>query len=91
MPEFISEPVEVVGEGATPQAFVWRGETKRVVAVEEEWQDYGFGATHPAARSWRTRRHRNCFRILASDGHRYELYLDRGSGERRWYLYRRLD
>ncbi len=91
-PEFIGEPVEVLhAEGvATPTAFIWRGTALRVVEVIEAWQDYGFGATHPAARNWRTRRHRNWYRVRAEDGCLYELYLDRGARQPRWYLYRRL-
>lgn len=93
MSEFIGEPVEVrVGPGpGAPASFTWQGRSLGVVEVVEAWQDYGFGATHPAARNWRTRRHRNCYRVRAEDGHLYELYLDRGSGQRRWYLYRRLE
>ncbi len=63
----------------------------RVVEVVQAWQDYGFGATHPAARNWRTRRHRNYYLVRAEDGRLYELYLDRGAKRRQWYLYRRLE
>ncbi|MGE5552379.1 MAG: DUF6504 family protein [Betaproteobacteria bacterium] len=93
MGEFISQPVDVqmTGDPGVPVSFAWRGLTLRVVEVLEQWQDWGFGATHPAARNWRTRRHRNYYRVRAEDGHVYELYLDRGAKERRWYLYRRLE
>ncbi|MCR4425376.1 MAG: DUF6504 family protein [Firmicutes bacterium] len=93
MSEFVGKPVKVStdAEGARPLAFVCEG---RIVAVREvlsEWQDWGFGGTHPAARSWRTRRHRNYFRLLGEDGKVYEIYLDRGGRARKWYLYRVLD
>lgn len=93
MPEFISEPIEVqAGDNLTaPASFVWQGRNFRVLAVVESWQDHGFGATHPVARNWRTRRHRNYYRVRAEDGRLYELYLDRGAGQRRWYLYRCLE
>lgn len=92
-PWFIGEAVAVEqAEGsAAPAAFTWRGATLRVVEVVGAWQDYGFGATHPAARNWRTRRHRNYYRVRAEDGRLYELYLDRGAKRRGWYLYRCLE
>lgn len=93
MPQFVSEPVvvELSGVPAVPESFTWRGTTLKVSEVLAEWQDWGFGATHPAARNWKTRRHRNYYRVRAVDGKLYELYLDRGSGRRRWYLYQVLD
>lgn len=94
MPEFIGRPVEVVTSGqvgGAPAAFVLDGSTLQVAAVIAAWQDYGFGAIPKEARNWRTRRHRSCFRVRASDGHTYELYLDRGEKCPRWHLYRRLD
>ncbi|MGE5507904.1 MAG: DUF6504 family protein [Chitinophagales bacterium] len=94
MPEFIGRAVEVVtsGEpGGAPQAFFLDGRKVTVAQVLAAWQDYGFGATPPNARNWRTRRHRNCFRVSGDDGHTYELYLDRGAKTPRWHLYRRVD
>lgn len=92
IPEFIGQPVEVffAAKPGPPRAFTWEGRTLAVVEVLEHWQDYGFGSTHPAARNWRTRRHRNYYRLRAEDGHIYDLYLDRGAKRPRWYLYRRV-
>lgn len=94
MPEFISQPIEVLfkEKPGPPVAFVWQGQTIEIVQILEQWQDWHHGATHPIARSWRTRRHRNYYRVKAGDGHVYEIYLDRSRLNRlQWYLYRRID
>lgn len=93
MPRFIGRParVECSAGGTTPTAFSWDETVIRVVEILAEWQDFGFGGAHPSARTWRTRRHRNYYRVLCHDGHTYELYLDRGSGQREWHVYRQVD
>ncbi|OPZ63621.1 MAG: hypothetical protein BWY85_01607 [Firmicutes bacterium ADurb.Bin506] len=94
MAEFLSRPISVQlsADGSRePAEFTADGETYRVVEIQSMWQDYGFGGTHPAARTWRTRRHRNYYRLRCDDGHTYEIYLDRASKRREWYLYRRID
>jgi len=68
-----------------PAAFVWRGTRYEVAALLSAWVDTGFGAGE-RTRTWWRRRHRNYYRVRASDGKAYELYLDRGSGRRDWYL-----
>ncbi len=83
--------VECSAGGTTPTALGWNDTTVQVVEILLEWQDFGFGGTHPAARTWRTRRHRNCYRVRCDDGHTYDVYLDRGSGRRRWHMYRQVD
>ncbi|HBK59607.1 MAG TPA: hypothetical protein DDZ84_02285 [Firmicutes bacterium] len=93
MPRFIGKPAEVEcsAGSTTPTAFAWNDTEMQVVKIVAEWQDFGFGGAHPIARTWRTRRHRNYYRILCSDGHTYEIYLDRGSGRREWHVYRQVD
>ncbi len=94
MAQFISRSILVEPSpngGGEPAAFTVDGETYRVLEIQSAWQDWGFGGTHPAARTWRTRRHRNYYRVLCDDGHAYEVYLDRSSGRREWYVYRRVD
>ena len=93
MAQFIGRPatVECSTEGADPVGFSWNGGSVQVVEILAAWHDYGFGGTYPSARTWRTRRHRNYFRMLCDDGHTYEIYLDRASGRRDWQVYRRLD
>lgn len=95
MPEFVGQPIKVIyaDKPAPPTAFIWEGRTIQILRVMEEWQDWSFGSTHPVARNWRTRRHRNYYRVLGDDGCVYEIYMDRASGGRRleWYLYRIVD
>ena len=92
--QFISERihVETDGEIKQPVAFRWKGREYQVVDVILAWFDWGFppGATQ---RDWRTRRHRNYFRVRTDSNEIFEIYLDRatpsGSGE--WYLFQQLD
>lgn len=93
MTRFIDERIEVETEGAIrqPKAFVWRGQHVPVTEIIHAWSDWGFS---PAAtqRNWRTRRHRNYYRLRAKDGRVFEIYLDRGTkpGRESWYLLQEL-
>ena len=80
------------GEVKQPSAFVWRGEEYTVAEVVHAWPDWGF-AQGAMQRNWRSRRHRNYFRVRTTSGEVYELYLDRGTkpGHQVWYLYQQLD
>jgi hypothetical protein len=93
VPYFIGKPakVECSPGGTAPTALAWNDTTVQVVEILSEWQDFGFGGTHPSARTWRTRRHRNYYRVLCDNGHTYEIYLDRGSERRQWHVYRQVD
>jgi len=91
----ISEPIEVElreTEMAVrePASFVWDGTRYEIVRIIDFWFDTGFGA-QKRGRAWYTRRHRNYYRVQASDGHIYELYLDRSGRRMQWHLYRRID
>ncbi|MEA3400030.1 MAG: DUF6504 family protein [Armatimonadota bacterium] len=91
----ISEPIEVQMEDTdlamrTPVAFVWDGTRYEIVRILDFWFDTGFGAQR-RGRSWWMRRHRNCYRVEASDGHIYDIYLDRSGSQREWVLYQRVD
>ena len=93
-PQFISEHISVTtdGEIKQPVAFRWKGNEYRVVEVILAWFDWGFppGA---AQRDWRTRRHRNYYRVRTGNGEIFEIYMDRAapSGDAQWYLYQRLE
>lgn len=78
----MSDPAEGV---QAPAWFVWRGERYEVTEVLSTRMEAGFGAGE-VTRTWYRRRHRNYWRVRASDGKVYELYLDRGSGRRIWTL-----
>lgn len=93
-PQFISEQIRVTtdGEIKQPISFAWKGTEYRVTEILLSWFDWGFppGASQ---RDWRTRRHRNYYRVRTSSGEVFEIYLDRAtpSGSSEWYLYQRLD
>jgi hypothetical protein len=90
--QFIGEKIDVDTGGTIkqPVAFQWQGKTFRVTAIIATWFDWGFS---PGAkqRDWRTRRHRNYFRVRADSGDVFEIYLDRARGPGEWYLYQKLD
>ncbi len=93
-PQFISEQIRVTtdGEIKQPVSFIWKGTEYQVTEIILSWFDWGFppGASQ---RDWRTRRHRNYYRVRTSSGELFELYLDRAtpSGNSEWFLYQRLD
>jgi hypothetical protein len=91
MQKFIDEPVEVqlAGDPPIPKAFRYRGEDFPVLKLVRTWSDWHFGAG-AKTRNWRTRRHRNYYRVLTASGE-FDLYLDRGvAGEPRWILYQQV-
>jgi hypothetical protein len=92
--EILSDPITVELQTDAvvmpgPAAFVWRGERHVVKRVLEVWQDHGFSDKRPRAHEWWERRHRNYYRVQTETGEVWELYLDRGSGRRKWYAARR--
>lgn len=91
---FIDEKVAVTcgGEVKSPKSFVWRDRTYTITELLHTWPDWGF-AKGAKQRNWRSRRHRNYYRVRTDSGEVFELYLDRGVklGREVWYLYQRLD
>ena len=91
---FIDEEIDVTVEGevSAPTEFTWRDEVYPIVHIVHQWPDWGFAAGS-SQRSWRTRRHRNYYRVETSSGSLWELYLDRNTsdGRPRWFLYQELD
>ncbi|MCP4581252.1 MAG: hypothetical protein GY839_06510 [candidate division Zixibacteria bacterium] len=87
---FISESIKVTRDkkDKSPVGFVWRGESKTIIRIISEWQDWGFASgVHKG--DWKQRRHRNYFRVECDDGKLYEIYLDRKtSGKPTWHLFR---
>jgi len=88
---FIGEKIEVKTstEEPTPLSFLWRGKEYRISRIVRQWHDHGFSQAAPT-RNWRTRRHRNNYVVEVDTGERFEIYLDRGSGRRDWYVYRKI-
>lgn len=94
MPRFIGEKivVETGGEVKQPVALTWRKQDYTVAEVIASWFDWGFSAA-TKQKDWRTRRHRNYFRLRLTSGEIFEIYLDRppASAEGEWVLYQILD
>ncbi len=89
--QLISEEIGVERQGLTPVAFTWRGERHEIAEVLRMWFDVKFGPTASRIRKgWWERRHRTYYRVRTSGGERFDLYWDRGSIGRRWFVYRRL-
>jgi hypothetical protein len=91
---FIDDRIEVELEGTIrqPRAIVWRGARIKVADILHVWSDWGFSVA-ATQRNWRTRRHRNYYRIRTEDGRLFEIYLDRGTkpGREAWFLFQELD
>lgn len=92
MDEFIGRQIQVRCEGFVkkPVAFCLGDHEHAIETIEEEWQDWGFGRTD-RQRNWRTRHHRNYYRVRTAEGELFEIYCDRPKPTRiRWYAHKRL-
>ena len=92
--QFISEEIAVVrnDDNGDPVSFRWNGRDVAIREIIEVWSDWGFPAGAPKRKTWRMRRHRNCFRVETTDGALFEMYHDRGlkiSGGK-WILHSRI-
>lgn len=89
---FIGERIEVKTspDSPTPLSFTWRGREYKITEIIHAWQDHGFSPASPRKRSWRLRHHRNVYVVLTDTGEQFEIYLDRGTGRRDWFIYRQL-
>ncbi len=87
---FIGEKIEVVSsdEEPRPLSFKWRGHEYSITEIVRSWQDHGFSEAAPRRRTWLMRRHRNVYLVSTDSGEVFEIYLDRGSGRRAWYIYK---
>jgi len=90
MSRFIDDRIDVVMEGTVrqPKSFVWQGRNFQVVEILHAWSDWGFSLA-ATRRNWRTRKHRNYYRIRTEDERIFEIYLDRGTkpGRESWYVF----
>ena len=90
MPRFIGEKitVETAGEVKQPVSLHWRGKNYTVAEVIASWFDWGFSQA-TTQKDWRTRRHRNYFRLRVASGEIFEIYLDRppARADGEWFLY----
>jgi hypothetical protein len=96
MPErFFARQIEVTtgGDLKEPVSFRFEGREYKIAEVLEAWPDYGFGISE-TSKTWRTRHHRNYYRVKTEGGEIYEMYYDRGTNMkhpefRKWYLTQR--
>lgn len=84
MRQFVGRQIEVEMRGEPPEpAVVTAGERRWEIArVERQWFDTGHGGIPESARTWRTRRHRKNFLLLAADGARLQVYYDYARDDR---------
>ena len=77
MDEFIGRQIQVRCEGFVkkPVAFRLDDREYEIEAIVEEWQDWGFGKTD-RQRNWRTRHHRNYYRVRTAEGDLFEIEMD---------------
>lgn len=94
-PELISEPVEVEmdappGGVYAPVRFRWRGVTLEIEAILQVFPEARLPST-ARTDGWWLKRRRTHWVVRASDGHAYQLYLDRSGSRRSWILYKRVE
>jgi hypothetical protein len=95
MSKFIGEAVEVEmsappGGVLAPSSFTWRGQTLQVEALLEMFPEAGWPRTL-RTRGWWHKRFRNHYVVRVSDGHVYQLTLDRSGGRREWVLLKEIE
>jgi hypothetical protein len=94
MPQFIGTKikVETQGEIRKPASFTWDKVEYQIREILVSWFDWGFPAG-AKQKDWRSRRHRNYFRVRTKSDELFEIYLDRAtpSGATEWYLFQKLD
>jgi len=94
-PRFIGEEIEVemdapAGGVYAPVRVAWRGQTLEVEAIEQVFHKAGLPRT-ARREGWWLKRRRTHWVVRLSDGHTYEIYLDRTGSRRRWVLYKQLE
>jgi hypothetical protein len=92
MDEFIGRQIQVRCEGFVRKPVLFRlgDEEHKIEAIAEEWQDWGFGKAD-RQRNWRTRHHRNYYRVRTTAGYMFDIYCDRSQRARpAWYAHKRL-
>ena len=91
---FLDAHIEVRtgGEPSRPLEFRWQDRPHTIVEILHQWTDWGFAPGAPQ-RNWRSRRHRNYYRVRTGQNEVFEIYLDRGTkpGRETWILFQQLD
>ncbi len=94
-PKLISEPIKVEMEAPpggvyAPVRMHWRDETLEITAVLQVFAEAGLPRT-ARTDGWWLRRRRTHWIVRASDGHVYQIYLDRSGKRRDWVLLKRIE
>ena len=90
---FIGQKISVTTDGTIkePQSFTWKSKDYEVAEILLSWMDWGFpqGSTQ---RDWKSRRHRNYYRVRTESGQVFEIYHDRGPTGLvdDWYIFQQL-
>jgi hypothetical protein len=95
MPDrFISQKIRQVDFDSGKQlvSFKLGSRFYQVAKILKQWQDYDYS---PLAhkRDWRSRHHRNYYRVIVDTGQCFELYCDRGTrleSPKSWVLVREI-
>jgi hypothetical protein len=95
MVKFIGETIEVQmaaepGGVYAPASFTWRGSTLRIEAILRIFAEASWPKTS-RTRGWWQKRRRTHWIVRASDGHSYQLTLDRTGSRREWILLKQLE
>ncbi len=91
---FLSQKIQRVDfdSGKNLVSFKLGSRLYRVVKILKQWQDYDYSPLAPK-RDWRSRHHRNYYRIIVDTGQCFELYCDRGTSlksPKSWVLIREI-
>jgi hypothetical protein len=96
---YFGRQIEVITKGGEndpkiPVSFELDGREHIIIEVMESWPDYGFSKSE-TSKTWRTRHHRNYYRVKTAEGEVYEIYYERGVNLKnpefkKWYITQRL-
>jgi hypothetical protein len=92
MDQFIGRRIQVRCQGVVkrPVAFRLGDREYQIEEIVDQWQDWGFGKAD-RQRNWRTRHHRNYYRVRTAEGELFEIYCDRPKPTRvTWYASKQL-
>lgn len=82
-----------VEEGGVPKAFHWDGKEYCIEKIIKKWHNFDYSPLSPK-KNWRSRRHRNYYRVITETGEYFEMYCDRGTrlgAPKVWVLLRELE
>ncbi len=69
-----------------PVSLTMKGATYTVKEVRTMWENHGFGGAPQRSPRWWQRHHRVYYIVETTAGEVFEIYWDRGSKDRQWFL-----